>query len=77
MAEEADRREPVVRLSRFDSSEFYLNAELIETIEKTPDTVISLTNGKKLVVRESAQEVISRVIEYRQRIAGFGLPRQC
>ena len=67
----------MVRLSRFDSSEFYINADLIETIEKTPDTVISLTNGKKLVVRESAEEVVSRIVEYRRRIAGLGVQSQC
>ena len=76
MAQEADRREPVVRLSRFDSSEFYLNSDLIETIEKTPDTVISLIGGKKLLVRESAEEVVLRVVEYRRRIAGSGVDRQ-
>lgn len=58
----------MVRLSRFDSNEFYLNTDLIETIEKTPDTVISLTNGKKLLVRESPEEVVLRVIEFRRRI---------
>lgn len=59
----------MVRLSRFDNSEFYVNADLIETVETTPDTVISLTNGKKLVVREPAEEVVSRVVEFRRRIA--------
>jgi flagellar protein FlbD len=76
MAGEADGREPVVRLSRLDNSEFYLNAELIETIEKTPDTVISLTNGKKLVVREPADEVVSRVVDYRRRVADIGTRHQ-
>lgn len=62
----------MVRISRFDGSEFYVNADLIETIEMTPDTIISLTNGKKLVVRESAEEVVARVVDYRRRIAGVG-----
>ncbi|MDO8690105.1 MAG: flagellar FlbD family protein [Dehalococcoidia bacterium] len=61
----------MVQLSRFDSSEFYLNADLIETIETTPDTVISLTSGKKLIVRESAEEVVSRVVSFRRRIIGI------
>lgn len=60
----------MVRLSRLDGSELYVNAELIEVIEMTPDTVISLTNGKKLVVRESGEEVVSRVVDYKRRIAG-------
>ncbi len=45
-----------------------INAELIETVEETPDTVITLTTGKKLVVRERAAEVIRRVIEYRAAV---------
>ncbi len=57
----------MIRLSRLGGSEFYINADLIETIEMTPDTVISLTNGKKLVVREPAEEVVARVVEYRRR----------
>ncbi len=60
----------MVRVSRFDGSEFYINAELIEVIEMTPDTVISLTNGKKLVVRESAEEVVSRVVDYKRKTTG-------
>jgi flagellar protein FlbD len=62
----------LVRLSRFNGDEFFVNAELIETIEKTPDTIISLTTGKKLLVKESAEDVVSRVLEYKRRIAGAG-----
>lgn len=68
MASFADWRQQVVRLSHFDGTEFYVNAELIEIIEMTPDTIISLTNGRKLLVRESAEEVISRVVDYKRRI---------
>ena len=59
----------MVRLSRFDGSEFYINADLIEIIEMTPDTVISLTNGRKFVVRQSADEVVSLVVDYKRRVA--------
>lgn len=61
----------MVRLSRFDGTEFYINAELIELIEMTPDTVISLTNGKKFVVRDSAEDVVARVVDYKRRIVGI------
>ncbi len=57
----------MVRLSRLNGNEFYVNADLIETVEMTPDTVISLTNGKKFVVREAAEEVVARVAEYRRQ----------
>jgi flagellar protein FlbD len=45
-----------------------LNADLIETIEATPDTVITLTTEKKLVVQEDVDTVIDRVVGYHQRI---------
>jgi flagellar protein FlbD len=44
-----------------------LNADLIETIEATPDTVISLVTGKKYVVREKVEEVIDRIVEFRRK----------
>ena len=48
--------------------QFYVNDEKIEFIEETPDTVISLESGKKIVVMESAEEVISRIVEFRRHI---------
>lgn len=58
----------VIRLTRLNGTEFYLNPELIQSVEKTPDTVITLINDKKLVVRESPEVIRERYIEYRQRI---------
>ncbi len=55
----------MIRVTRLDHSELVVNAELIETVEATPDTVITLTNGKKLVVCEEVDEIIRRVLEYR------------
>ena len=45
-----------------------VNSDLIEHIESTPDTIISLTNGQKLVVSETVDEVVERVIEFRRAI---------
>lgn len=59
----------MVLVHRFDGTPFYLNAELIETVEATPDTVIVLTNGHRYVVREPTQEVIARIIAYRRLIS--------
>ena len=56
----------MITVSRLDGTEFVVNAELIELVETTPDTVVSLTSGKKLVVRESLDEVVRRAIAYRQ-----------
>ena len=48
-----------------------VNAELIETVEKTPDTIVSLITGKKYMVKETVEEIIARVIEYRQQLPTF------
>lgn len=45
-----------------------LNAELIEVIEATPDTVITMTTGKKFVVSETSEEVIQSIIAYKRQI---------
>ena len=60
----------MIHLTRLNRISLVLNAELIETIEVTPDTLISLTTGQKLVVLESAEEVVKRVVEYRRAIYG-------
>jgi len=57
-------------VTRLDHSELVVNAELIETVEATPDTVITLTSGKKLVVSEDVDEIIRRVMEYRRHVCG-------
>ena len=58
----------MIHLTRLNRISLVLNAELIESIDVTPDTLISLTSGQKLVVLESAEEVVRRVVEYRRAI---------
>ena len=58
----------MIHVTRLNRISLVLNAELIESIEVTPDTLISLTTGQKLVVLESAEEVVRRVVEYRRAI---------
>ena len=62
----------MIWLRRINRAPLVLNSDLIEFIETTPDTVISLTTGKKLVVVESADEVIQKVVEFRRSIAQRG-----
>ncbi len=59
----------MIRLTRINKVPLVLNSDLIEHVEVTPDTVISLTTGQKLVVLESADEVIQKVIEFRRAIS--------
>ncbi|ADD02489.1 flagellar FlbD family protein [Thermoanaerobacter mathranii subsp. mathranii str. A3] len=58
----------MIYVTRLNNEEFVVNADLIEFIEKTPDTVISLTTGKKIVVKETPEEIIKKVIDYKKRI---------
>ncbi|MDU4959901.1 MAG: flagellar FlbD family protein [Sporomusaceae bacterium] len=59
----------MIKLAKLKSQdEFILNAELIETIEETPDTVITLTNGKKLIVDEPMDGIVRKVMEYRRAL---------
>ena len=62
----------VTRINRVE--QFYVNEDLIEFIEETPDTVISMESGKKLVVMESIPEVIDRICEQKRRIMQFRNP---
>ena len=58
----------MIDVTRINHLPLVVNSDLIEHIESTPDTVISLTNGQKLVVLESVQEVVRRVIDFRKSI---------
>ena len=64
----------MIKITKFNTNdkELVLNAELIETIEETPDTVITLLNGKKLIVEESLDDIVRKVMDYR-RALGRGL----
>lgn len=60
----------MIELTRMNGTLFTINAEIIEIVEETPDTVITLTTGKKFIVKESRQEVKNRVILYKKEIFG-------
>ncbi|MBN1127815.1 MAG: flagellar FlbD family protein [Chitinispirillaceae bacterium] len=60
----------MITLHRLNKQEFVLNADLIETLEATPDTLVTLTTGKKIIVRDALQDVIGKVISYRQLCHG-------
>lgn len=61
----------MVRLTRLNHAPLVLNSDLIEHIDVTPDTVITLTNGQIVRVLETAEEVIARIIEFRRKIYGL------
>jgi flagellar protein FlbD len=63
-----DQGAPMIRLTRLNRAPMVLNSDLIEHIDVTPDTVITLTNGQILRVLESADEVVERSVEFRRRV---------
>jgi len=64
----------VIRLTRLNSQQITVNSDLIKFIESNPDTVITLVSGEKILVHESADEVIARVIEFRRAVITGLLP---
>ena len=64
----------MIRLTRLNRAPMVLNSDLIEHIDVTPDTVITLTTGQILRVRESANEVVERIVEFRQRVLDHNAP---
>jgi flagellar protein FlbD len=62
----------MIALRRLNNQPIIVNCDLIESIESTPDTVVTLTSGNKLIVRDSLEEIRRRVIEFKREIFGLG-----
>ena len=60
----------MIRVTRLDGTELYLNAEFIQSVESTPDTHVVLMNGHSYIVKEPDVEIVERVMEYRQAAYG-------
>jgi flagellar protein FlbD len=59
----------MIEVEKMNNQKMFLNPDLIATIEVTPDTVITLERGEKLLVRTKADTIIERIIEFRRKIA--------
>jgi len=57
----------MIKVSRLNGKEFVINCEIIKTIEATPDTVICLTTGEKIMVKESLDHIIELTMKYRKK----------
>jgi len=64
----------MILLTRINHSVLVLNSDLIETIETAPDTVVSLVTGQKLIVLESPEEIVERVIQFRRAVVAQPFP---
>jgi flagellar protein FlbD len=60
----------MIELTRLNGRPMMLNSDLIKTAEASPDTMLTLINGEKLIVREELGEVVERVLAYRARLLG-------
>ncbi|MFI5102177.1 MAG: flagellar FlbD family protein [Terriglobales bacterium] len=58
----------MIQLTRLNNHPLVVNSDLIKFVEQAPDTVITLVNGDKIVVRESAQDVLERVVQFRRSV---------
>lgn len=58
----------MIKVKRLNDKEFIVNSELILYIEETPDTVITLTNGQKIVVQDSVDDMINKILNYKAKI---------
>jgi flagellar protein FlbD len=57
----------MIELTRLNNEKIVVNADLIEFLERTPDTLVTTTTGKKLMVKESIEEVVEKVLVYHHR----------
>ncbi len=58
----------MIQLTRLNNHPLTVNSDLIKFVEQAPDTVLTLVNGEKIVVRESAQDVLERVVQFRRSV---------
>ncbi|MDN5351452.1 MAG: flagellar protein FlbD [Clostridiales bacterium] len=58
----------MIKVTRLNDEPIYINSDLIEFIEETPDTMITLTTGKKVIIKEGVSDVIQSIVEYEKKI---------
>ncbi|MDR2549654.1 MAG: flagellar FlbD family protein [Desulfobulbus sp.] len=58
----------MIKLTKLNNSEFYLNPDLIKSMEETPDTIVVLINGDHIIVREKPEGIIEKIMAYRVRL---------
>jgi flagellar protein FlbD len=61
----------MIKVTRLNGTQYYINPHQIESIELRPDTTLLMLSGKYVVVLEKVEEIISRIVEYRRQIGVF------
>ena len=62
----------MVKITRLNGTVLVVNADMIEFLEATPDTIVTLTDGRKLIAKESVDEVVEKVVESKKRFLSAG-----
>jgi len=65
----------MIKVTRLNDTELVINTDLIEFVESIPDTIISLTTGKKIMVQESIDEIVAKVEEFKRGILSHDIKR--
>ena len=63
----------MISVTRLNGHRVVLNAELIKYLEETPDTMITLVNGERIIVKEPLEEVVRRAVDYSRHVRAFAL----
>lgn len=61
----------MITVTKLNDRVVVINADLIKMIESTPDTIITMTSGDTVIVRESVEEIVSRAIDYQRSVRSF------
>jgi flagellar protein FlbD len=64
----------MVQLTRLNNQSVMVNSDLIKFVEQAPDTLITLVNGEKFMVRENPEEIVQRIVEYRRSVFQGAVP---
>jgi len=64
----------MIKVTRLDGTEYFINPHQIECIEVRPDTVLVMLSGKTHIVRDEADDVLERIEKYRKRLYSFPIP---
>ena len=62
----------MIKITRLNDTVLVVNAEMIQFLEATPDTIVTLTDGRKLVAKESVDDVIEKIVEYKRQFLSTG-----
>ena len=74
----------MIQLTRLNGQPLVVNSDLIKLIEYAPDTLITLVNGEKIIVRETGEQILEQIVQFRRRVldglqmnfSGWGSPKE-